>query len=302
MTQTNLRSRTEAAVARRGEPQFPRRIGVWELVGLEAEGSLARIYRARPADSSTDCVAGYAVKMLRPEWEDRPEAVAMLQREAEVGRTVSHPHLVPILGASIGRSPRYLVTPWLEGTTLEAMWAAGSRIDVPRVLWIARQVAEALQALHEAGWMHGDIKPGNIFLSPEGHVTLLDLGFARRNRETGSAVDRCVTGTYSYMAPELMTPRLRSGIRSDIYGLGVVLFELLSGRLPFRSTVAPELAGQHKRAVPPDLARLAPHLPSEVVRLVHQMLAKEPLRRPYPPEELIERLTAMEIDLFAQRG
>jgi serine/threonine protein kinase len=270
-------------------------------VSLEAEGSLARIYRARPADSSTDCAASYAVKMLRPGWEDRPEAVALLQREAEVGRTVSHPHLVPILGASIGRSPRYLVTPWLEGTTLEASWASGSRVDVPRVLWIARQVAEAMQALYAAGWMHGDIKPGNIFLSPEGHATLLDLGFARRNRETGSTADRCVTGTYNYMAPEQTTRRLRADIRSDIYGLGVVLFELLSGRLPFRSTVAPELAAQHKRAVPPDLARLAPHLPSPVVRLVHQMLAKEPLRRPFPPKELIERLAALEIELFAQR-
>ncbi len=226
----------------------------------------------------------------------------MLQREAEVGRAVSHPHLVPILGASISRSPRYLVMPWLEGSTLEAMWAAGSRVDVPTVLWIARQVAEALQALHGAGWMHGDIKPGNIFLSPKGHATLLDLGFARRKHESGSAADRCVTGTYNYMAPELTTPRLRADVHSDIYALGVVLFELLSGRLPFRRTVAAELASQHKRAIPPDLARLAPHLPSEVVRLVHQMLAKEPLRRPYPPEELVGRLTALEIDLFAQRS
>jgi len=302
MTQTKLRSRTEAAVARRGEPVFPRRIGAWELVSLEAEGSLARIYRARPAGSSADCAASYAVKMLRPEWEDRPEAITLLQHEAEVGRTVSHPHLVPILGASTSRSPRYLVMPWLQGTTLEAMWATGSRVNVPSVLWIARQVVEAIQALREAGWMHGDIKPGNIFLSPEGHVTLLDLGFARRNHETGSAVDRCVTGTCNYMAPELTTPRLRADTHSDIYSLGVVLFELLSGRLPFRSTVAAELASQHKRAVPPDLASLAPHLPREVVRLVHQMLAKEPLRRPYPPEELVEQLTTLEIDLFAQRA
>jgi len=301
MTQTKLRSRTEAAVARRGEPDSPRRIGAWELVSLEAEGSLAHIYRARPADASTDCAASYAVKLLRPEWEARPEAIAMLQREAEVGRAVSHPHLVPILAASTSRSPRYLVMPWLEGTTLEAMWAAGSRIDVPTVLWIARQVAEALQALHRAGWMHGDVKPGNIFLSPEGHVTLLDLGFARRGHETGPAVDHSVIGTCNYMAPELTNPALRAGIHSDIYGLGVVLFELLAGRLPFRCTTGAELAGEHKRAIPPDLAQLAPHLPGEVVRLVHQMLAKEPLRRPYPPQELVERLTALEIDLFAQR-
>ena len=118
--------------------------------------------------------------MLRPRWKDDPRAIGLLQREALVGQTVSHPHLVPILAAHVLESPRLLVMPWLEGASLAVRLANGQQYGVPEALWIARQTAEALDALHQAGWMHGDVAPGNIHLSPTGHVTLLDFNFARR--------------------------------------------------------------------------------------------------------------------------
>ncbi len=304
MTQTDLTLRSDVGAMHAGGNlgALPCRVGQWELLELAAEGSLARVYRARPAHCPADRPAGYALKVLRREWQDDPRAIRLLVREAVAGRTVSHPHLVSILRARMSRPPRFLVMPWLDGSTLQAQIAARVRMDLPATLWIARQAAEALHALHAAGWMHGDVKPGNVFISPEGHVTLLDLGFARRRDETGSAVDRCVTGTCNYMAPELITSALRADIRSDLYSLGVVLFELLTGRLPFRGKDMAELAGQHKRARPPSLLRLAPQLPISVVRLVHQMLAKAPLRRPQTPHELVERLVALEIATFSERG
>jgi eukaryotic-like serine/threonine-protein kinase len=179
---------------------------------------------------------------------------------------------------------------------------AWSRFDLPEILWFARQVAEGLDALWRAGWMHGDVKPSNIFISPEGHVTLLDLGFARKMAETGSAVDRYVTGTCSYLAPEWITSTLRADIRSDIYSLGVVLFELLSGGLPFDGRDLAELATQHLQAAPPNLARLAPHLPNELTDLVRRMLAKDPLRRPQTPRDVVDELAALEIATFAERA
>jgi serine/threonine-protein kinase len=192
--------------------------------------------------------------------------------------------------------------PWLEGATLDERLAAGQRFDLPQVLWIARQAAEALDALNQAGWMHGDVKPGNIMISPEGHATLLDLGFARRGDETGSAVDRCVLGTFHYIAPEFLTSTLRADIRSDIYSLGGVLFRILTGRLPFESADLADLASQHKQSLPPNLHRLVPHLPAGVARLVHNMLAKDPLRRPQSPRELIEILARLEIECFSERS
>ncbi len=302
MTRLNVKPSRGAPGARRSAAgHFPRQVGEWELVELAGEGSLSRVYRARPAETATDRPALHALKMLHSHWEDDPRAVSLFRREAAVGRLVVNPHLISILSAHVLESPYCVVMPWLEGSTL-AGHLAGASLDLPVILWTARQVAEALEALRLAGWMHGDVKPSNTFISPEGHVTLLDLGFARRPDETGSVVDRCVLGTCNYIAPETITSALRTDIRSDIYSLGVMLFEMLSGRLPFLGDDAAELAIQHKQAAVPDLRRLAPHLPTGIVRLVREMLAKEPLRRPQTPREVIDRLAALEIDTFAQRS
>ncbi len=282
--------------------KFPCRVKQWELVNFAAEGGLAQIFRARPAGSPTNQPALYALKMLLPDWQNDPQAVRLLKREALVGQSVSHPHLIPILYASVQQSPRFVVMPWLEGATLEQRLAAGQRFDLPQVLWIARQTAEALEALHRAGWMHGDVKPSNIMLSPGGHATLLDLGFARRTDETGSAVDRCVLGTFYYIAPEFLTSAIRADIRSDIYSLGAVLYRILAGRLPFAGHDLAELASQHKQSLPPELRRIAPHLPAGVARLIHQMLSKDPLRRPQNPRELIEIMARLEIETFSERA
>lgn len=305
MTRANVTTTVERGTARGGARSEPSaEIDGWELVEPVYEGPLARTYRARPAGCPADRPAAYALKLLRRRWWQEPQAVGLLKREALVGRTVSHRHLVSVLAARTRRPPYYLVTPWLEGETL-ARQSSGTgqpKMELPIALWTARQVAEALGALHEAGWTHGDVKPGNILLSPPGHVTLLDLGFARRPDENGSAADRPVLGTCRYIAPEAITSALAVDIRSDIYSLGAVLFEMLAGRPPFEAGGLAELAVQHREARAPGLRRLVPHVPGQVARLVAQMLGKQPLRRPQTPGELVERLAALEIATFAERS
>ncbi|NQT36470.1 MAG: serine/threonine protein kinase [Planctomycetes bacterium] len=283
------------------ETELPCRLDRWEAVSLASRGPLARIYRGRPLGPAP-AGATYALKVLEDRWQDDPRAVECFRREALVGRTVSHRHLVSVLASCVRRSPRYLVMPWLEGQTLAARLAAGWRPEIPAALWIARQIAEALDALHLAGWIHADVKPSNIHLSSTMHATLLDLGFARRPSESESVVNRCVVGTCGYVAPEMITSTLRSEASSDVYSLGVVLFEMLSGRLPFEGSDAAELAVQHLRAAPPDLGPLVPGAPHRLVRLVRRMLAKEPLRRPHGARTLIDQFAALEIETFAQRA
>jgi serine/threonine-protein kinase len=207
--------------------------------------------------------------------------------------------LVPILASNVGQPPRYLVMPWLEGTTFEQRLAGADRPAVGELIWTIRQVTAALEALHRHGWTHGDVKPGNVILSPQGHATLIDAGFAERLGEVTAAVDRPVMGTCAYMAPELLGSRRQADIRSDLYSVGVMMYEALAGRLPLTGTTAAELATAHRTAIPRPLRQLAPHVPRELGELIHRLMAKDPLRRPADPAELLERLVRLEIATFA---
>ncbi len=241
------------------------------------------------------------MKVLRPEWQDDSRGLAILAREAQVGRLVAHPHLVPILAADLSTPPYWVAMPFLEGMSLAEQLHAGQPLDLPVAIWIARQVTEALAALHLAGWMHGDVKPSNVMVSSSGHATLVDLGFARRTSERSAIADRPILGTLHYIAPEVLYSAYGGDIRSDVYSLGVMLFEMFTGRLPFDADDVAELAALHRQEVPADVRHWAPHLPTRAARLVQHMLAKEPLRRPLP-EEIIERLASLEIETFAERG
>ncbi len=239
--------------------------------------------------------------MLHPRWESRPEAVALLRREAKVGRLVADPHVIPILSAHLSEPPYFVVMPRLSGQTL-AERLSGQPLPITPALWIARQAAEALEALHRHGYLHGDVKPANIFIAPNGHVTLLDLGFARHVDEMTSAADRLVLGTVNYLAPELLTSALRADERSDIFSLGVVLFEMLAGKPPLVAHALAELLQMQNEYRPPNLQALRPDLPPRLAHLVREMLAKEPLRRPQSMTRIADLLSRLEINSLANRA
>lgn len=283
------------------ETTVPATIGAWELLERIGQGEMAEVYRARAKASSPTTPASYAIKVVRPRWQDDPRLREMLRREVHIGRSVSNPHLVPILAAGLLERPRHIVMPLLEGHTFGEMLSGGRRVSVPIALWIARQVAVALQALVAEGWMHADVKPSNILVSPAGHVTLIDLGFAQRISEMATMADRPILGTLNYIAPELLTSKLPADVRSDIFSLGVTLFRALSGRLPFEASDLAALANMHRQSAPRELGQFCPQVPRGVAQLVQSMIAKEPLRRPQSPGELAERLAELEIDHFADR-
>ncbi|HLA86121.1 MAG TPA: protein kinase, partial [Thermoguttaceae bacterium] len=147
-----------------------------------------------------------------------------------------------------------------------------------------------------------DLKPENLLVSAEGHVTVLDLGLARREGESDSVLARCVTGTCHYLAPEAITSSLASDARSDIYSLGAVLFEMLTGQVPFPGDSLEDVVRRHRELRAPNPRRLVPHVGAGVAQLVGEMLSKEPLRRPRTPEELIDRLTRLEVLSFGERA
>jgi len=276
-------------------------LGGWQLVGLVGEGALTRVFRARPASSPADWPADYAVKTVKPSGQVDAQAARLLVQEALVGREVAHQHLAPVLTAELNRRPEFVVMPFLEGATLARAIAGPGRVTLPMALWVARQVAEALAALHQAGWIHGDVKPANVLVSPVGHATLLDLGFAHRPHSGRHVLDRPFFGTLRYAAPELFTSTVGADARSDLYSLGATLFESIAGRAVFDADTPARLAEAHLRDVPADVRRHAPDTPRTVAALIAELLAKCPLRRPQTAGELVDRLAALEVASLDER-
>lgn len=175
----------------------------------------------------------------------------------------------------------------------------GAAKSLPQSVWIARQVASALAALHAAGWLHGDVKPENVLVSPQGHATLIDLGLARKLGTRECQGGEVLAGTLAYVAPEAFLPASVLTAESDIYSLGVMLYELLTGQPLFEELDPTAMALAHLRRVPAPVSEAALDVPPPLALLVMRMLAKDPLRRPLA-SDVVRQLTRLEIELLGR--
>ena len=273
------------------------RIPGYELLTCLGGGVITSVYSARALDDDLPC----AVKVLRPDWEDQPVAVKLLQREARACLSVHHPHLVRLLDEHVMTPPHFLVMEFLSGESLRRRMRRDYSLPLSTALWIVRQTAEALAALHRKGFIHGDVKPENIRLVDVGKAILLDLGFAHRPGENASFLEKgYILGTVNYLAPELCGQDPSDDARADIYSLGVTLFEMLTGQLPYATGAPLETMHAHRAEEPRLLTDCLPDAPSAVTELIDAMLAKTPSDRPRA-ERLVQELIRWEIASLGQR-
>ncbi len=267
------------------------------------QGGMGTVYLA----DDTRLGRRVALKVLPPEIAADPERMQRFVQEAKLASALTHPNVAYI--HEIGRDGDlwFLAMEYVDGSPLSARIQEGA-LKVPEILRIGMQVADALDDAHSKGIVHRDIKPANLMLTPRGHVKVLDFGLAKLEKPLKSSQDTqlltsagLVLGTVEYMSPEQALGR-DVDHRTDIFSLGVVLYEMATGRLPFAGANSSETMARILQAQPDAMARFNYDVPEELERVVRKCLEKERERRYQSARELLVDLKNLERDSGAQQA
>jgi hypothetical protein len=281
------------------------RLGPYEIVGLIGAGAMGQVYKARDTRLGRDV----AIKVLHGDVAQLADRLARFEREARAVAALNHPNVLALHDFGSDSGVVYVVTELLEGETLRDCLRAAGRLSPRKVLEYANQVARGLAAAHERGIVHRDLKPENLFVTREGRVKILDFGLAYQEEPAsgGVAATRLTTergmvmGTMGYIAPEQIVGQPTT-TRSDLFALGAIVYEALTGVQPFlRSTLAETMAAT-LRDDPPPLLRELPDLPASLVTIVGRCLEKNPADRPASTRDLALFLEAVASEVDAPGG
>ncbi|HEX3050194.1 MAG TPA: protein kinase, partial [Aggregatilineaceae bacterium] len=220
-----------------------------------------------------------AIKLLKPDIVDSmPNLIERFTREGEALRQLNHPNIVKMLDAVEEDGMHYLIMEYVGGGSLEDLLQQEPQLPISQVLEIALDLADALTRAHRLKIIHRDIKPANVLLAEDGTPRLTDFGVAHMGSRTRVTETGSLIGTYSYLSPEAARSEEIDG-RADIWSFGVMLYEMLAGRLPFKADVPTAVLIQILNDIPPDLAELRPDAPRPLINLINRMLMKDPAQR-----------------------
>ena len=261
--------------------------GRYELGEVIGSGGMATVYRGwdrvlkRPV----------AVKVLSSAYAGDEDFVARFRREARAAANLNNPGVVSVFDTGSDGGRHFIVMELVEGRTLAEEIAEHGALDLERARDIAERVAGALQFAHANGIVHRDVKPGNVMLTPSGEVKVMDFGIARAAGGDTLTTTSSVLGTANYLAPEQAESKPVDP-RTDVYALGVVLYEMLTGRPPFTGETAISVAYKHVREKPRPPSSVNPEVPAALEAITLKALAKDPQARYQSAEEMRRALVA----------
>ena len=257
----------------------------YRLVEQIGVGGMAIVYRA--IDQRTG--HNVAVKVLRPEFNQDAEFVSRFQREAEAASKMTHHNIVNLLDVGMDGENRYLVMEYVQGKTLKELIKEKGRLTPAVAAQITIRILSALQHAHQNGIIHRDIKPQNILVHADGHIKVADFGIARMANSSTLTRGDSVMGSVHYFSPEQASGQA-ANVTSDLYSVGVVLYEMLTGRVPFDGDSPVAVAMQHLHARPTPIENFAPESPAAINHVCLMAMEKKPQYRYQSAREMATEL------------
>lgn len=252
-------------------------IGPFELSDRIGVGGMGIVYRAVYTKTGTPV----AIKILSPDLSSEEALQRRFEREISILKKLRHPHIVRYYGGGKVGMQRFYAMELVNGGSLEKYLKEKKRLDWEEAVQYAMQIAQALEHAHIAGVIHRDLKPANLLLTRDRSLKLTDFGIARDTTATALTAAGRTVGTYAYMAPEQIRGKPPVDKKTDLYALGCVLFEMLTGETPFASENQGEMLMMHLKEEPPRVTSLAPNVPIWLEELIFDLLEKDPDKRPY---------------------
>ncbi len=264
----------------------------YQLERKLGQGGMATVYLGRDLRLNRPV----AIKVLHGQYASDEQFLRRFKHEADAAAQLGHPNIVRVYDIGAEGDFHYIVMEYVQGTDLKEIIELQAPLPVPRTLAIVRQIAEALQAAHDSGLVHRDVKPQNVLIDSNDYARLSDFGIAKSKQSSALTDPGTTFGTADYLAPE-QAQGLGATPLSDVYALGVLTYEMLTGRLPFSGDSPLAVALQHIQASPPALRNYNPSIPPQLEAIVLQAMAKDPAQRPQSARAFAELLR-----LYRERG
>jgi tetratricopeptide (TPR) repeat protein len=268
--------------------------GRYQIIDQLGRGGMGRVYRALDVKTREEV----AIKLIRPDIAEDKRTLERFVNEIKLAHKISHRNIGKMYHLSEDQGLHYITMEYVPGEDLKSFIRRSRRLDIATTVALAKQVCSGLSEAHEAGIVHRDLKPGNIMIDKDGNAKILDFGIARAVGVPGVTAEGSVIGTPEYMSPEQVEGK-DSDCRSDIYSFGVIMFEMVTGRLPFAADTPFVVAFKQQSEKPTPPQNLNPQTPPQLSAIILRCLEKDPDRRFQTTEDVCRDLSLVEETIHA---